>query len=246
MMKAAKVADNVYTRNVVIVVLGMGYSVFALYASGKDAVMGGMLVLGVVYIVWGFIANRFTGQLEGSSAARGEGLRRTIMRIKSSALFAARLRRARLCDAGRRRQTLDRIKETAFIKLGYLTTHGHSRSRVRRASPTATRSSCASASSKQLKKDLALAAVELTVRAGGHGLAHVRARQRAHRPAVFAEQCHAGQTQGSVVLDSGVRRGHSRGHADRRRMPSCAPRSKRTRRRSRQHPCGAVRRPREC
>ena len=66
MMRAANVASNVYTRNVVIVVLGMGYSVFALYASGKDAVMGGMLVLGIVYIVWGFIANRFTGQLEGS------------------------------------------------------------------------------------------------------------------------------------------------------------------------------------
>src|SRR6476646_4053498 len=64
MMKTAKVADNVYTRNVVILLLAMGYSVFALYASGKDAVMGGMLVLGIVYIVWGFIANRFTGQLE--------------------------------------------------------------------------------------------------------------------------------------------------------------------------------------
>ena len=68
MMKTAKVADNVYTRNVVILLLAMGYSVFALYASGKDAVMGGMLVLGVVYIVWGFIANRFTGELEGSPA----------------------------------------------------------------------------------------------------------------------------------------------------------------------------------
>src|SRR5690349_9029484 len=68
MMKAANVASNVYTRNVIIVVLGMGYSVFALYASGKDAVMGGMLVLGIVYIVWGFIANRFTGQLEGTPA----------------------------------------------------------------------------------------------------------------------------------------------------------------------------------
>jgi putrescine:ornithine antiporter len=61
------VANNVYTCNVVIVVVGMGHSVFALYASGKDAVMGGMLVLGIVYIVWGFITNRFTGQLEGSS-----------------------------------------------------------------------------------------------------------------------------------------------------------------------------------
>jgi len=66
MMKTAKVASNVYTRNAVIVVLGMAYSVFALYASGKDAVMGGMLVLGIVYIVWGFIANRFTGELEGN------------------------------------------------------------------------------------------------------------------------------------------------------------------------------------
>jgi putrescine:ornithine antiporter len=73
MMKAANVASNIYTRNVVIVVLGMGYSVFALYASGKDAVMGGMLVLGIVYIVWGFIANRFTGELEGSPAPAGEG-----------------------------------------------------------------------------------------------------------------------------------------------------------------------------
>src|SRR6187431_1980443 len=31
MMKSAKVADNVYTRNVVILLLAMGYSVFALY-----------------------------------------------------------------------------------------------------------------------------------------------------------------------------------------------------------------------
>jgi len=68
MMKAAKVADNVYTRNVVILIVALGYSVFAIYASGKDAVMGGTLVLGVVYIVWGFLANRFTGQLEGSAA----------------------------------------------------------------------------------------------------------------------------------------------------------------------------------
>jgi len=68
MMKSANVASNVYTRNVVIGILAMGYSVFALYASGKDAVMGGMLVLGIVYIVWGFIANRFTGQLEGNPA----------------------------------------------------------------------------------------------------------------------------------------------------------------------------------
>jgi putrescine:ornithine antiporter len=60
MMKAAKVGENVFRRNVVIVVVAMAYSVFAIYASGKDAVMGGTLVLGVAYIIWGFLAPRFT------------------------------------------------------------------------------------------------------------------------------------------------------------------------------------------
>jgi putrescine:ornithine antiporter len=62
MMKSAGVPANTYRRNVVIGVIAMGYSVFALYASGKDAVMGGMLVLGVTYIIWGFIAPRFAAQ----------------------------------------------------------------------------------------------------------------------------------------------------------------------------------------
>ena len=59
MMKGAKVADNIYTRNVVIVVFGMAYSVYAIFASGNEAVMGGTLVLGITYIVWGFLAPRF-------------------------------------------------------------------------------------------------------------------------------------------------------------------------------------------
>ena len=60
MMKANNVASNVYTRNMVIGTIAMLYSVYALYASGGDAVMGGMLVMGVTYIIWGFISNRFT------------------------------------------------------------------------------------------------------------------------------------------------------------------------------------------
>src|SRR5688572_9168117 len=66
MMKAANVASNVYTRNMVISVLAMVYCVYALYASGGSAVMGGMLVYGVTLIIWGFISNRFTA----SGAAR--------------------------------------------------------------------------------------------------------------------------------------------------------------------------------
>ena len=59
MMKRAKVPQGKYRFDVVIAVVAMGYSVFALYASGMEAVMGGMLVLGIAYIVWGFIAPRF-------------------------------------------------------------------------------------------------------------------------------------------------------------------------------------------
>jgi putrescine:ornithine antiporter len=59
MMKRANVTDRVYMRNCVIGFVAMVYSVFALYASGAQAVMGGMLVLGIAYIVWGFIAPRF-------------------------------------------------------------------------------------------------------------------------------------------------------------------------------------------
>jgi len=68
MMKAANVASGVYTRNMVIGTVAMLYSVYALYASGGDAVMGGMLVLGVTYIIWGFISNRFKGSGSAPSA----------------------------------------------------------------------------------------------------------------------------------------------------------------------------------
>jgi putrescine:ornithine antiporter len=59
MMRIAKVPEATYRRNVVIVTVAMLYSVFALYASGKDAVMGGMIVTAVAFIIWGFLAPRF-------------------------------------------------------------------------------------------------------------------------------------------------------------------------------------------
>jgi putrescine:ornithine antiporter len=61
MMKANNVSSGVYTRNMVITMVALLYSVYALYASGGSAVMGGMLVLGVTYIIWAFISNRFKG-----------------------------------------------------------------------------------------------------------------------------------------------------------------------------------------
>ena len=70
MMRKANVSEGVWRRNVVIALLAMVYSVFALYASGMEAVMGGMLVLGIAYIIWGFISPRFMAPA-AATAARG-------------------------------------------------------------------------------------------------------------------------------------------------------------------------------
>ena len=59
MMKTARVPQGKYRLDMLVALVAMSYSVFALYASGMEAVMGGMLVLGVAYIIWGFIAPRF-------------------------------------------------------------------------------------------------------------------------------------------------------------------------------------------
>jgi len=69
MMKTAKVAASVYARNVFVLVIALAYSIFAIYASGKDAVLGGMLVLAVAYVIWGFISPRFAAPVP--AAVRG-------------------------------------------------------------------------------------------------------------------------------------------------------------------------------
>jgi putrescine:ornithine antiporter len=59
MMKRAGVDNRKYRTNVAIAVVAMLYSTYAIYASGKDAVMGGTLVMAIGFIIWGFIAHRF-------------------------------------------------------------------------------------------------------------------------------------------------------------------------------------------
>jgi putrescine:ornithine antiporter len=69
MMKTAKVVGTTYWVNLVVALVAMLYSIYAIFASGKDAVMGGMLVLGIAYVIWGFIAPRFA---PGLAVATGE------------------------------------------------------------------------------------------------------------------------------------------------------------------------------
>jgi len=59
MMRAAGVGESTYRLNVAIALVAMLYSVYAIFASGKDAVLGGMMVTAASFIVWGFIAPRF-------------------------------------------------------------------------------------------------------------------------------------------------------------------------------------------
>ena len=59
MMRDAKVAAGTRRMNSFVAVVALLYSIYALWASGKDAVMGGMLVLAIGYLVWGLIAPRF-------------------------------------------------------------------------------------------------------------------------------------------------------------------------------------------
>ena len=62
MMQAARVDAAKYRRNVSMAIVAMLYSVYAIYASGKDAVFGGMLVWAIAFVIWAFIAFRFTSR----------------------------------------------------------------------------------------------------------------------------------------------------------------------------------------
>jgi putrescine:ornithine antiporter len=68
MMRVAGVDRKKYQVNVAIAVVAMAYSTFALYTSGKDAVLGGTIVMAVGFIIWGFIAYRFVAR-KGTAAA---------------------------------------------------------------------------------------------------------------------------------------------------------------------------------
>ncbi len=69
MMTAARVPESKFRLNSAVALIGMLYSTFAIYASGKDAVLGGMLVTAIAFIVWGFIAPRFANGSAGARAA---------------------------------------------------------------------------------------------------------------------------------------------------------------------------------
>jgi putrescine:ornithine antiporter len=69
MMRTAGITGAKYQINAVVTVVAMLYSVYAIYASGKDAVLGGMLVTALVFVIWGFLAPRFVGSSSRTAPA---------------------------------------------------------------------------------------------------------------------------------------------------------------------------------
>jgi len=164
MMKREKVPDNVYMRNCIIAVVAMAYSVFALYASGAEAVLGGMLVLGVAYIIWGFIAPRFGLPAEATAASTRKTPSATVpptpapagapahMLAGAAILVGCGLFGAQPAEAA----TLDRIKETGHIRFGFLRDAPPFSIRTGDGAPDGYAVSLCKGIAEQLKRDLAL------------------------------------------------------------------------------------------
>jgi len=68
-MRNARVPDGTFKLNAVIAVVGMLYSTYAIYASGKDAVLGGTIVLALTFIIYGFLAPRFVSSTAAPARA---------------------------------------------------------------------------------------------------------------------------------------------------------------------------------
>jgi putrescine:ornithine antiporter len=68
-MQAAKVPEATYRRDLAVVAVGMVYNVYALWAAGLEAVMGGMLTMGLAWVIWGFISPRFATPPAAAAAA---------------------------------------------------------------------------------------------------------------------------------------------------------------------------------
>jgi putrescine:ornithine antiporter len=110
MMRDAKVPQGTYRLNVVVTVIAMLYSVYALYASGPEAVMGGMLVIGIGYIIWGFLAPRFTA---------AKAVNSLLLAACALAVVAHPVRALAQTSSAGSATAVERIKQGARIKLGY-------------------------------------------------------------------------------------------------------------------------------
>jgi putrescine:ornithine antiporter len=121
MMREAGTEPVTYRRNAVIAVIAMLYSVYALYASGKDAVMGGMLVMAIGYVIYGFVASRLG--LRGAKARKPTVAAASIIAFLVLCAPAPRpVHAAETAAAAPAAMTgaLARIKQSGKMNIGYV------------------------------------------------------------------------------------------------------------------------------
>jgi len=124
MMRDAKVDASAFRRNGIVATIALAYSIYALFASGKDAVMGGMLVMGIGYAIWGFIAPRFAGAAAAAAATaatprpmKAGGAAPVV--APAVALAVALAAALAVTPAPADAATLARVKESGKITFGY-------------------------------------------------------------------------------------------------------------------------------
>jgi putrescine:ornithine antiporter len=140
MMKRAKVPQGKYRFDIFIAVVAMGYSVFALYASGMEAVMGGVLVLSIATSSGALSrrASRLRRRVPPTDRERSDrgprnkreennhanlnesGLARPPAGLEAVQSRFSRLPVSRLPPCRRRRQPWTASGSPGSIKLGYL------------------------------------------------------------------------------------------------------------------------------
>jgi putrescine:ornithine antiporter len=109
-MYEKRVERNTFKLNLSAVLVAVFYSCYALYASGKDAVFGGMLVMMVGYLLYGFIANRFVAQ-QPIRVPRAVAAAASLMTLAVALLFIPAVGSA---------QTLARIQQSGAINIGFI------------------------------------------------------------------------------------------------------------------------------
>jgi putrescine:ornithine antiporter len=112
-MHVSKVDRSTYNLNLVAVLVAIAYSTYALYASGKDAVFGGMIVMMIGYLLYGFIAGRF-------AAPQVVAVPPTASRPAIATATVLLLAIALLPAVGWT-QTLERIQSTRTLNIGFVT-----------------------------------------------------------------------------------------------------------------------------
>jgi putrescine:ornithine antiporter len=68
-MRNAGADRRAYQRNIAVALIAMAYSTYSIYEAGKEAVLGGMLVLALGLVLFGLLAPRFLAP--GSKVAAG-------------------------------------------------------------------------------------------------------------------------------------------------------------------------------